>query len=127
MCCLGQKIPFLLIGWALPLQISGSAVDEGELCGGQGLVGVPSSARNQHPTSEGAEEGEEEGREGRGRGVCGADLALHPIPTPCSLQHVVSWGAEPIKSELGLIALLMGKPHFSIDLGFCSPQRAASN
>lgn len=114
----GQKIPFLLIGWALPLQISGSAVDEGELWGGggQGLVGVPSSARNQHPTSEGAEGGREE-----------ADLALHPIPTPYSLQQVVSWGAEPIKSELDLIALLMGKPHFSIDRGFCSPQRAASN
>lgn len=56
-----------------------------------------------------------------------ADLALHPIPTPYSLQQVVSWGAEPIKSELDLIALLMGKPHFSIDRGFCSPQRAASN
>lgn len=49
--------PFLLIGWALPLQISGAAVDEGELWGEQGLVGVPSSARNQHPTSEGAEGG----------------------------------------------------------------------
>lgn len=111
----------------MPLQISGSAVDEGELWGRQGLVGVPSSARNQHPTSESAEGDWEGGREEGRRRVYGADLALHPIPTPCSLQQVVSWGAEPIKSQLDLIALLMGKPHFSIDLGFCSPQRAASN
>lgn len=81
MCCLGQKIPFLLIGWALPLQISGAAVDEGELCGEQGLVGVPSSARNQHPLLRVLKEA---GREGGGRrGVCGAGLALYPIPTPC--------------------------------------------
>lgn len=72
--------------------------------------------------------GEVEGAwEREGRGLCGVHLALQPILTPCSLQQAFSWGAEPIESELDLIALLMAKPHFSIDLAFCSPQRATSN
>lgn len=50
-----------------------------------------------------------------------------PPPLPAARSRFSAGGAEAIESELDLIALLMTKPHFSIDLRFCSLQRAASN
>lgn len=49
--------------------------------------------------------------------------------TPSSLQlpSAGEWSLHSTERGLDLIALLMEKPHFSIDLGFCSPWRTAGD
>ena len=43
------------------------------------------------------------------------------------LPSAGEWSLHSTKRGLDLIALLMEKPHFSIDLGFCSPWRRAGD
>lgn len=67
------------------------------------------------------------GRRKRGKGNEGDSPGSISLPLACSRSSAGELSLRSMKTLSELIALLMGEPHFSIDLGFDSPGRMASD